>query len=105
MAKQKVRATRHNGRKGENGVFKAGHNDRSFDVDAAEHIDSSRSFMNVYWDMYKGYIIADESCRTKTPGVFTAGDCRTKEVRQLTTAAADGSVAALAACSYIDNME
>ena len=52
-----------------------------------------------------GYIIADESCRTKTPGVFTAGDCRTKEVRQLTTAAADGSVAALAACSYIDSME
>ena len=52
-----------------------------------------------------GYIIADESCRTKTPGIFTAGDCRTKEVRQLTTAAADGSVAALAACSYIDNME
>lgn len=51
MAKQKVRATRHNGRKGENGVFKAGHNDRSFDVDAAEHIDPSRSFMNVYWDM------------------------------------------------------
>ena len=59
MAKQKVRATRHNGRKGENGVFKAGHNDRSFDVDAAEHIDPSRSFMNVYWDMYQGYNIAD----------------------------------------------
>ena len=59
MAKQKVRATRHNGRKGENGVFKAGHNDRSFDVDTAEHIDSSRSFMNVYWDMYQGYNIAD----------------------------------------------
>lgn len=58
MAKQKVRATRHNGRKGENGVFKAGHNDRSFDVDAAEHIDPSRSFMNVYWDMYQGYNIA-----------------------------------------------
>ena len=52
-----------------------------------------------------GYIIADESCRTKTPGIFTAGDCRTKEVRQLTTAAADGSVAALAACRYIDDME
>ena len=45
----------------------------------------------------KGYIIADESCRTKTPGLFVAGDCRTKEVRQLTTAAADGSAAALAA--------
>ena len=52
-----------------------------------------------------GYIVADESCETRTPGVFTAGDCRTKQVRQLTTAAADGSVAALAACSYIDNME
>ena len=60
MAKQKVRATRHNGRKGENGVFKAGHNDRSFDVDAAEHIDPSRSFMNVYWDMYQGYNIANK---------------------------------------------
>ena len=45
----------------------------------------------------KGYIIAGEDCKTKTPGVYAAGDCRTKEVRQLTTAAADGAVAALAA--------
>lgn len=52
-----------------------------------------------------GYIVADESCQTRTPGVFTAGDCRTKSVRQLTTAAADGSVAALAACSYIDDLD
>lgn len=51
-----------------------------------------------------GYIIADESCRTKTEGIFVAGDCRTKEVRQLTTAAADGAVAALAACNYIDGI-
>lgn len=49
----------------------------------------------------KGYIIADESCTTKIPGVFVAGDCRTKAVRQLTTAASDGAVAALAACSYL----
>ncbi len=48
-----------------------------------------------------GYISADESCKTKTPGIFVAGDCRTKEVRQLTTAASDGAIAALAACSYI----
>ena len=41
---------------------------------------------------------------TKTPGVFVAGDCRKKSVRQLTTAAADGSAAALAACSYIDSL-
>lgn len=49
-----------------------------------------------------GYISADESCKTKTSGVFVAGDCRTKQVRQLTTAASDGAVAALAACTYID---
>jgi len=49
----------------------------------------------------KGYIEATEDCKTKTPGIFTAGDCRTKTVRQLATAAADGAVAALAACEYI----
>lgn len=49
----------------------------------------------------KGYIQAAEDCKTETPGVYTAGDCRTKEVRQLATAAADGAVAALAACEYI----
>lgn len=49
-----------------------------------------------------GFILAAEDCITSCPGVFVAGDCRSKEVRQLTTAAADGAVAALAACSYID---
>ena len=51
-----------------------------------------------------GYFDTDESCTTKTPGVFVAGDCRSKKIRQITTACADGSVAALAACNYIDNM-
>lgn len=50
----------------------------------------------------KGYIIADESCVTKTLGLFVAGDTRTKSVRQLTTACADGAVAAVNACRYID---
>ena len=49
-----------------------------------------------------GYFDSGETCDTKTPGVFVAGDCRSKSVRQLTTAAADGAVAALAACRYID---
>lgn len=49
-----------------------------------------------------GYIRASENCRTSAEGIFTAGDCRTKEVRQLATAAADGAVAALAACGYIN---
>lgn len=48
-----------------------------------------------------GFIAAGEDCMTSHPGVFAAGDCRTKEVRQLTTAAADGAVAALAAVKYM----
>lgn len=51
-----------------------------------------------------GYADSAEDCKTKTPGVFVAGDCRKKTVRQLTTACADGSAAALAACSYIDSL-
>ena len=51
-----------------------------------------------------GYAASGEDCRTKTAGVFVAGDCRRKSVRQLTTAAADGSSAALAACNYIDSL-
>ena len=49
-----------------------------------------------------GYFASPESCETGTPGIFVAGDCRAKKIRQLTTAAADGSVAALAACRYVD---
>ncbi len=49
-----------------------------------------------------GYIVAGEDCKTSMGGVFAAGDCRTKQVRQLTTAASDGAVAALAACEYMD---
>lgn len=52
-----------------------------------------------------GFVLASEDCLTSCPGIFVAGDCRTKEVRQLTTAAADGAVAALAACKYISDNE
>lgn len=48
-----------------------------------------------------GYIVAGEDCKTSMEGVFAAGDCRTKQIRQLVTAAADGAIAALAACEYI----
>ncbi len=52
-----------------------------------------------------GYIIAGEDCVPEgTRGIFTAGDCRTKAVRQVTTAAADGAVAALAACRLIESL-
>ena len=50
----------------------------------------------------KGYISAQEDCRTKSNGIFVAGDCRTKTVRQLATAASDGAIAALAACEYLN---
>ncbi|MBQ8908164.1 MAG: FAD-dependent oxidoreductase [Clostridia bacterium] len=50
-----------------------------------------------------GYIDAGEDCLTKDKAIFVAGDCRTKRVRQITTASADGSVAAVAACRYLDN--
>ncbi|MGI6264652.1 MAG: NAD(P)/FAD-dependent oxidoreductase [Acutalibacteraceae bacterium] len=49
-----------------------------------------------------GYFDSDEQCLTKTPGIFVAGDCRSKGVRQMTTAVADGATAALAACRYVN---
>ncbi len=55
----------------------------------------------------RGYVTAGEDClpTTKEQGIFVAGDCRTKAVRQVTTATADGAVAALAACRYIDSFK
>ena len=49
-----------------------------------------------------GYAVAGEDCRTRTPGIFVAGDNRTKAVRQLVTAAADGAVAATEAVKYCE---
>lgn len=51
-----------------------------------------------------GYIVSDESLKLKTPGIFVAGDCRTKAVRQITTATGDGAIAAVNACRYIDSL-
>lgn len=48
-----------------------------------------------------GYIVASEDCKTSCDGVYVAGDCRTKDIRQLVTAAADGAVAADAAVNYL----
>ena len=49
-----------------------------------------------------GYFDSVEDCATKTPGLFVAGDCRSKRIRQVVTASADGAVAAMAACNYLD---
>ena len=67
-------------------------------------VPQNEPFSNVLTLNDYGYADAGEDCRTKTEGVFVAGDCRQKRIRQVTTAVADGAVAALAACDYIDNM-
>lgn len=50
-----------------------------------------------------GYVISDETCHTNIEGIFVSGDNRTKEVRQLVTAASDGAVSAIEAIKYINN--
>ncbi len=49
-----------------------------------------------------GYFASGEDCATATPGLFVAGDCRSKHIRQVVTAAGDAAVAAMAACRYLD---
>ena len=50
-----------------------------------------------------GYVFTDEKMAVpETPGLFAAGDCRLKSVRQLTTAVSDGTVAAVSACTYLE---
>lgn len=61
---------------------------------------------NIFSDLIElddnGYVIAKENCSTSCPGIFVAGDCRQKNIRQLTTAVADGSTAALAAVDFLN---
>ena len=51
-----------------------------------------------------GYFDSAEDCTTQTPGLFVAGDCRSKRIRQVVTAAGDGAIAAMAACNFLDQM-
>lgn len=81
--------------------------DRVIDIDglfvAIGLIPQNEAFADLMeLDSY-GYADSGEDCRTKTNGIFVAGDCRKKSTRQVTTAVADGAVAALAACDYVDS--
>ena len=49
-----------------------------------------------------GYFDSGEDCCTATEGIFVAGDCRSKRIRQVVTASSDGAIAAMAACRYLD---
>lgn len=52
----------------------------------------------------RGYFDVPEHCSGVLPGLFVAGDCRAKQVRQVTTAASDGAIAAVSACKYLDSL-
>lgn len=69
--------------------------------EAVGQIPENEIFANLVSLDENGYILAGENCVTSCPGIFAAGDCRSKTVRQLTTAVADGSSAALAVVEYL----
>ena len=69
---------------------------------AVGRIPENRDFADVIELDAAGYAVADESCRTRSKGVFVAGDNRTKAVRQLVTATADGAVAATEAIHFLN---
>ena len=69
---------------------------------AIGHEPDNKAFANLITLDQSGYASSGEDCVTSTEGVFVAGDCRAKKIRQVTTAAADGAVAALAACAWLD---
>lgn len=68
---------------------------------AIGRIPATKNFSDLVELDQNGYIIAGEDCKTSCPGVFVAGDCRTKLVKQLVTAASDGAVSAKAAIDYL----
>ncbi|MBQ2494378.1 MAG: FAD-dependent oxidoreductase [Bacilli bacterium] len=54
-------------------------------------------------DLDKGFIVVDEGMATKTPGIYAAGDCRVKKIRQVITATSDGAIAAMSAANYLNS--
>lgn len=98
----------------ENGEFKGVHIEKNGETQsvfadglfvAIGLIPENEPFKNLAELNSYGYFDSDENCTTKTAGVFVAGDCRSKFIRQVTTAAADGTIAALAACRYINELK
>lgn len=72
---------------------------------AIGQIPDNKAFANLVDLDENGYIISDESCKTKTEGLFVAGDCRTKAIRQVATAVADGAIASTNASIYLESLE
>lgn len=73
--------------------------------EAIGRIPNGKAFANLVIEDDRGYYEVDENCESDSvPGVFVAGDGRSKKVRQLTTAVGDGAVAGTAASKYVDRM-
>lgn len=74
---------------------------------AIGQVPENEAFKDIVQLDERGYIISGEDCLPKavSDGIFTAGDCRTKTVRQVTTATGDGAVAAISAVRYIDSLK
>ena len=87
-------------------IADAGDNEKQLQIDgmfvAIGLIPQNEAFANLVNLDERGYVASDENCLTNADGIFVAGDCRTKKIRQVATAAADGAIAALAACDYLD---
>ena len=64
---------------------------------------NNEAFKNVCDLDENGFIISNEMCTTKTEGIYVAGDCKVKRIRQVVTATSDGSIAALQAIKYLDS--
>ncbi|HKL99837.1 MAG TPA: thioredoxin-disulfide reductase [Mobilitalea sp.] len=70
---------------------------------AVGYLPNSEIYRNIIAMDNQGYIIAGENCETNIPGIFAAGDVRTKELRQIITATADGANAVTAVEKYLNN--
>lgn len=55
-------------------------------------------------ELDKGFIVTDDAMATKTPGIYAAGDCRQKKIRQVITAASDGAIAAISCADYLNRL-
>lgn len=87
-------------------VINTGDGKKALDVDgifvAIGLVPQNEAFANIIDLDERGYAAFGEDCITNAEGIFVAGDCRQKKIRQVATAASDGAVAALAACSFLD---
>lgn len=88
--------------KGESGIT-------SFETDALfvaiGQVPDNKKFENVVNLTESGYIASSEDCKTSTPGVFVAGDCREKAIRQVATAIGDGAVAGTQVVNYLNSLK